>query len=201
MNAVLRLPIAGLLLLCMISAAPPADAHRLRAAITTVLFNDHSSRIEVMHRFYLHDAEHALTELIGRGADLFDSIEDRQRFAVYVHERFSLGYFADGVPAGGAFADGVPAGGGVTDTPSGEQNTDGERLLALQLIGAEIEDDSLWVYEAIAYPEEPIAGLLVSQRALLDIWPDQVNTVNVERAGRVSTLTFRADTPALSTSF
>ncbi len=67
-----------------------ADAHRLRAALTTVLLNEHSARIEVMHRFYVHDAEQVVAEIIGAGADVLDSAEDRLRFGVYVHERFSL---------------------------------------------------------------------------------------------------------------
>jgi len=183
-RSAMRSLITAVLVLCTTSAAIPADAHRLRAAITTLLFNDHSGRIEVMHRFYLHDAEHALTELMGRGADLFDSVEDRQRFAVYVHERFALGVF-DG-----------------TDTLTGEaEPDDSAQPLTLRLVGAEIEDDSLWVYEAVALPDTPISGLQVSQRALQDIWPEQVNTVNIERDGRVSTLTFRADTPTQSIRF
>ncbi|MCB1685575.1 MAG: DUF6702 family protein [Pseudomonadales bacterium] len=180
----LRSLIAVALVLCTTFAATTADAHRLRVAITTLLFNDHSGRIEVMHRFYLHDAEHALTELMGRGADLFDSVEDRQRFAVYVHERFELGVLDD------------------SDTLNGNKSPDENvRPLPLRLIGAEIEDDSLWVYQAIALPATPISGLQVSQRALQDIWPDQVNTVNIERKGRISTLTFRADTPTQSIRF
>lgn len=180
----MRLLIAALLVACAVAAAVPTDAHRLRAAITTVLFNDRSGRIEVMHRFYLHDAEHALTELMGRGADLFDSVEDRQRFAVYVHERFTLGVLDD-----------------TGTAPGSEEPEQGARMLALQLVGAEIEDDSLWVYEAIAVPDLPMSGLQVSHRALQDIWPDQVNTVNVERNGKTSTLTFRFDSPTQSLRF
>lgn len=140
-----------------------AHAHQMRVAMTTVLFNDRTERLEVMHRFFLHDAEHVVTDLAGRGADLFASAEDRQRFAVYVHERFTL---AEG--EGGK--------------------------LPLALIGSEIEGDSLWVYQAANYPARPLTGLTVDQRALCDVWPDQVDTVNVERAGRVHTLTFRAGT-------
>lgn len=145
-------------------AAVSAYAHRLHAAITTVLFNDRTHRIEVMHRFNLHDAEHAATELFGRGADLLESGEDRQRFAIYVHERFSLGM------------------------PGGQR-------LPMPLIGSEIEGDTLWIYQAHAYPAEPLTGLIVAHSALQDIWPDQVNTVNLEQGGRVSTLTFRSGDP------
>ena len=156
------------LLLC--TAASPTHAHRMHASITTVLFNDRTERIEVMHRFYLHDAEHAAGELFGRPADLFDSTEDRQRFAIHVHEGFSLR--------------------SPEDAP-----------LSLQLVGSEIEGDSLWIYQAHAYPDIPLTGLTVSQPALQDIWPDQVNTVNVERHGTTATLTFRSGDPPRTVVF
>jgi len=71
--------------------AGAACAHQMRAAISTVLFNPRSGNIEVMHRFYSHDAEHALELLTGAPADLVDKARDRLKFAVYVHEQFTLG--------------------------------------------------------------------------------------------------------------
>lgn len=68
----------------------PAAAHQLKAAITTALFNPRSGDIEVMHRFYSHDAEHALGAITGAAADLVDSERDRLKFAVYVHDHFAL---------------------------------------------------------------------------------------------------------------
>lgn len=71
-------------------AAEPATAHQLKVAITTALFNPRSGDIEVMHRFYRHDAEHALGVITGAGADIVDSERDRLKFAVYVHDHFAL---------------------------------------------------------------------------------------------------------------
>ena len=148
-----------------------ADAHRLKNAFTTVLFNDRSGRLEVMHQFYLHDAEQVATEIVGpltgAGANLFERAEDRQRFAIYVHERFSL------------------------------FDQDGEQL-PLTLRGAEIDGEFLWVYQAMRLPEPPLDALVMEHRALRDLWPDQVNTVNVEGAGPIRTLTFRDAVSRLS---
>lgn len=69
---------------------PESAAHQLRAAITTVLFNPRTGNIEVMHRFYSHDAEHALALITGETADLLDDAGDRMDFARYVHQRFEL---------------------------------------------------------------------------------------------------------------
>jgi hypothetical protein len=137
-----------------------ASAHRLHAAMTTVLFNDRTERIEIMHRFYLHDAEQLATEIAGSGANLMDDPEDRQRFGIYVHERFEL-YAPDG------------------------------SRLPVTLRGTEVDGDFLWVYQAMRYPSPQLNRLAISHLALRDLWPDQVNSVNIERDGRVQTLTFR----------
>ena len=158
-------------LLVAVCTSYTAEAHRLKNAFTTVLFNERSGRLEVMHQFYLHDAEQVATEIVGpltgTGANLFESAEDRQRFAIYVHERFSLFDAA------------------------------GNRL-PLTLRGAEIDGDFLWVYQAMALPQPPVAALSVEHRALRDLWPDQVNTVNVEGRGPIRTLTFRETVSRLS---
>lgn len=65
-------------------------AHQQKEAVTTVLFNARTGNIEVMHRFLLHDAEHAVREIFGQSADLLGSAEDRGRFEDYVHQRFSI---------------------------------------------------------------------------------------------------------------
>lgn len=87
------LPIAAAIVLS--SLAAPLQAHQMRAAMTTVLFNERTERIEIMHRFFLHDAEQAVSQIIGRGADLVGTVDDRQRFSIYVHERFEI-YTLDG---------------------------------------------------------------------------------------------------------
>ena len=66
-------PLAFLLtFLLTIVPTEDASAHRLHAAMTTVLFNDRTERIEIMHRFYLNVAEQLATEIAGSGANLMD---------------------------------------------------------------------------------------------------------------------------------
>lgn len=77
-------------LLALLMAAVNTGAHQQKESITQVLFNERTGNIEVMHRFILHDAEHAVEGLFGKGADLLGNASDRQRFADYVHTRFSL---------------------------------------------------------------------------------------------------------------
>ncbi len=135
-------------------------AHQAKEAVTQVLFNERTGNIEVMHRFLLHDAEHALRRVKGINADLMRSEESRQAFADYAHANFSL------------------------------RDQDGE-LLALRSVGHEIEGKFLWVY-AEAPARSDITALEISHGALRDIWPDQVNLVNVDRGGQSESALFAA---------
>ncbi|MEM7762671.1 MAG: DUF6702 family protein [Pseudomonadota bacterium] len=73
-----------------LSLAAGAVAHQGKEAVTRVLFNPRTGNIEVMHRFLIHDAEHAVREIFGADADLLGSESSRAQFAEYVGQRFRL---------------------------------------------------------------------------------------------------------------
>ena len=79
-------------ILCLVTlllvTANAAFAHQQKAAETTVLFNKNSKRLEVMHRFYLHDTEHAVKALLDKKADIIKSNKTQQQFADYVAKQF-----------------------------------------------------------------------------------------------------------------
>lgn len=81
---------ALLVLLAWTGLTGAALAHQQQAALTRVLFNPRSGNMEVMHRFLVHDAEHAVRQLLDPKADLIASAEAREQFAAYVLERFTL---------------------------------------------------------------------------------------------------------------
>jgi len=68
----------------------PSDAHQLRTAITKVLFNKNTGNLEVMHRFFIHDTEHAVQLLFDKNADIRNSADTRELFANYVAQRFAI---------------------------------------------------------------------------------------------------------------
>ncbi|MDT8427150.1 MAG: hypothetical protein RQ757_00115 [Pseudomonadales bacterium] len=68
----------------------PVHAHQQKLAITRLVFNERSGSLEVMHRFYLHDAEHAVRQLFDTTADILATEETRVRFGHYVSELFQL---------------------------------------------------------------------------------------------------------------
>ena len=86
------------------------SAHQLKTASTSVLFSERSGLIEVSHRFYLHDAEHAVKQLFDKNADIREKPSTQAQFAAYVEQHFglqtsnqepvqltSVGYEVDGV--------------------------------------------------------------------------------------------------------
>ena len=149
--------------------AGTAQAHQIKAAITTVLFNPRTENIEVMHRFNLHDAEPAVKALFDKHADIMDDAKTQQDFADYVSKHFAL-LNSEEVP------------------------------LALTQVGFEVEGKHFWVYQETAQPPE-IEGLKIRHDALRDLWPSQVNTINVEGNGPLKTLTFTDNVTLLEVSF
>lgn len=156
-------------LLAILLLALPTAAHQQKESITRVLFNPRTGNIEVMHRFLLHDAEHASRELLGESADLIGNPADRDRFEDYVHQRFSL-----------ADQDGAP--------------------IALTPVGNEIENRFLWIYAEAPVPEG-LTALTLSHDALRDLWPDQVNLVNIERDRDIQSALFDGGSDELTIRF
>lgn len=161
------------LLLVLFLVLPLASAHQQKTAVTRVLFNPNTNNIEVMHRFFVHDAEHAATLIFGERQTLVESPESRQLFSSYVMNRFAIAI---------TLADG-----------SVEQ-------LPLQYVGEEIDGQFMWVYQEIAV-REGIDTMSIINVALRDVWPDQSNLVNIERDGEVYSLTFQGNDEQLSIDF
>jgi len=150
--------ICQIVLIMTILMAVPASSHQLQAAISSVTFIPRNNTIEVIHRFYSHDAEHALSLLTGHHVDILQDKEAQHAFGRYVSEHFQL---------------------------SGQDGTE----LPLSLVGVELEGDFIWVYQETPIPGQ-LSELSISNSALLDVTPGQVNTVNVECGGELDTLVF-----------
>ena len=137
-------------------------AHEQKTAVTRILFNESTGNIEVMHRFFMHDAEHAAGVVFGEAQNLMESADSRKFFSNYVINRFA-----------------------IAAEDSGGETT----LLNLEYVGEEIEGQFLWVYQE-AKQLKDLSALFVVHVALRDIWPDQANLVNVEKDGQIYSLSF-----------
>lgn len=80
-----------LLAVCLIVAST-AHTHQMKTAITRVLYNERTGNIELMHRFYVHDAEHALGKASAKPVYLLENAEAQKQFADYVTRHFVLGF-------------------------------------------------------------------------------------------------------------
>ncbi len=144
-------PIVAVVLLLVTVAA---NAHQQKESVTRILFNARTGSIEVMHRFLVHDAEHAVKKMFGTEADILGSDASRERFATYVHEQFRL-------------------------------RDDAGNDIALTPVGHEIDGRFVWVY-AEAPARDDLTSLTLVHDALRELWPDQVNLVNIDREGQTT---------------
>jgi len=156
------MPVLTLLALLCCLVPSLSAAHQQKTAVTRILFNDSTGNIEVMHRFFIHDAEHAAGVVFGESQNLMESAESRKLFSNYVMNRFSVA---------------------VEDSQGGTMD------LNLDYVGEEIDGQFLWVYQETEQLQD-ISALLVVHIALRDVWPDQANLVNVQRDGQIHSLSF-----------
>lgn len=139
-----------ILMVCVF--ATNAEAHQQKEAYSTVLFNKRTDNIEVSHRFYIHDAEHALARILNKHTDIMSNTETQQEFANYIQAQFRLA------------------------------NQDKE-LLELGSVGYEVEGKFFWVYQEIKNPNS-ISAVYLKMTALQEVWPGQINHINVEHEGK-----------------
>lgn len=173
-SSALAMPLLTLLIIALPWLVPgSAQAHQQKAAVTRVLFNTNSGNLEVMHRFLLHDAEHAVQQLFDPAADILGSEVSREQFAGYVTERFAL----------------LDANGSTLPLRYVGQEIDGGFLWVYQ-------EKALSTAEFAAMTE-----LSVVHNALRDIWPEQNNLVNIELGDSLQTLNFNGSIEWLRVSF
>ena len=160
----------GLLLVCSALLISDSFAHQQKYAVTRVLFNPSTNNIEVMHRFFVHDAEHAASLIFGERQTLLESADSRQLFSSYVMNRFSI--------------DATYADGSATE-------------LELEYVGEELDGQFMWVYQEIPQTDNIVAMTIVNL-SLRDVWPDQMNLVNIEKGDAIYSLEFAENTEVLT---
>ncbi len=150
--------------------APLAQADRQPLGLTTIKRSPTSGAVEIIHRLHNLDAELGLNVVLGERVVSLDTLEGRARFALYVESRFTV----------------ATTDGGAVGAP-----------LALELIGAELDGQYILVYQEFTgdFP----GSVAIRNDVLRDVFPEQVNQVNIAVDGDVRTLTFRDDDGWLTT--
>lgn len=154
-------------------ASSPSYAHQQKTAVTRLLFNSNTGSLEIMHRLFLHDAEHAANVVFGAKQDIIQSADSRALFGSYVVNRFAVAF---------------------------DDNASLQELAPIYL-GEEIDGQYLWVYQEVPdFATRHIGKALqlrIINSVLRDVWPDQSNLVNVERGGKIESITFSVGADSL----
>lgn len=138
-----------------------ASAHRMPGSLSTIKTNAETGIIEIIHRLHIHDAELGMVVLTGERQLTLEQLAGRARLALYVEEQFSIAPVVDGQI--------------------------GQRL-PLELIGAELDGDFVLVYQQ--YAGDLPADIAVRDAILSDVFPGQINHVNVATGDEIRSLTF-----------
>ena len=137
-----------------------ALAHQQQETYTNVSFNQRSAMLEVQHRFYLHDAEHAAKRLLDKNSDLMSDPVSREAFAYYAIAKFAL-------------------------------QDETKQALPLNYVGTELDGKYLWVYQETPITDK-MQDLWIKMSSLQEIWPLQINHINLEKDKKVTSVRLHA---------
>ena len=157
-----RCSFASLLATLLLCSAIPSLADRQPGSLSTVKRSLSTGNVEVIHRLHNHDAELGIMAALNDRSLSLEQMLGRAQLALYIEERFILANVVDGEI-------GAP--------------------LDLQLIGAELDGEYVLVYQEFigSLPTE----LAVRNDILRDVFPEQINHVNIALEGDVRSLTFK----------
>jgi len=139
-----------------------AYADRQPGSLSTIKVGASSGNIEIIHRLHSHDAELGIMTVMNDLSLSIDHLEGQAQLALYVETRFAV----------------AAVDGDVIGAP-----------LALDLIGAEVDGDYVLVYQEFAGALPP--NVAVRNDILRDVFPEQVNHVNIAVNQSVHSLTFK----------
>lgn len=80
----------GVFAIILLALSLTVDGHQQKSAVTAIVYNEVVENLEISHRFYIHDAEHAVLTLLSKDADLLGSTNTQQQFGAYVESQFGL---------------------------------------------------------------------------------------------------------------
>ncbi|MCH6255972.1 hypothetical protein MLD52_05390 [Puniceicoccaceae bacterium K14] len=123
----------------------PLYAHRQPEALTTIEYNQGTESTEIVHRLHAHDAEQVLLSLQSEKSSALDTLEGRALVALHVEKCFQIA------------------------------NVENGTVMLIKLLGAELEDDTLYVYQE--YDGVLPGDLKLRNDIFREYLPGQVNTV------------------------
>ena len=144
--------------------AAASHADRQPGSLSTVKFNTVSGNVEIIHRLHNHDAELGIMTVLDDRTLTLDELIGQAQLALYVEQRFNI----------------ATVNGDAVGAP-----------LDLELVGAEPDGEFVLIYQELKGPLP--TRIAVRDDILRDVFPEQVNQVNIAAAGKVRSLVFRGD--------
>jgi hypothetical protein len=148
----------------MLFIAALSSADHKPGSLSTIKTGRESGSVEIIHRLHNHDAELGVIAALHDNSVTLDKLIGRAQLALYVEERFIVA--------------------SVSETGVGAP-------LDLELIGAELDGEFILVYQE--FNGELPSQIAVRDDILRDVFPDQVNQVNIATGGDVHSLVFSGD--------
>ena len=143
-----------------------AFAHRQHHVWTESERNPNTGLIDISHRFHIQDGLHILQDKGPDAAALpIESVEALAHLALYVDQHFALW-----------------------------PRCDSTKIRSLELIGAGIDDDFIYVYQEVDLAGQ-IHELSFSNTMLQDIEPYAASFININSAAGQYTYQFSSDSP------
>ena len=143
-----------------------AFAHRQHHVWTEIERNPNTGLIEISHRFHIQDGLHILQDKGPEAAALpIESVEALAHLALYVDQHFALW-----------------------------PRCDSTKIRSLELIGAGIDDDFVYVYQEVDLAGQ-LHELSFSNTMLQDIEPYAASFININSAAGQYTYQFSSDSP------
>ncbi|WP_138379074.1 DUF6702 family protein [Luteithermobacter gelatinilyticus] len=149
-------------LVMMVGVAEISGAHRFYAAFTQIDLHPERGVIQITHRLFTHDVEDLIRQRLDREKGPGAELLDQDI------DDFLRQYI------GGSFA--------LYDETG--------VAVPLTWVGHEFNIDDIYVYQEAPLPDG-LSRLGVIHKLFMDVFADQKNTVNIERAGEVQTRIFR----------
>lgn len=143
-----------------------AFAHRQHHVWTEIERNPNTGLIEISHRFHIQDGLHILQNKGPDAAALpIESVEALAHLALYVDQHFALW-----------------------------PRCDSTKIRSLELIGAGIDDDFIYVYQEVDLAGQ-LHELSFGNTMLQDIEPYAASFININSAAGQYTYQFTSDSP------
>ena len=158
--------------------SPLAAAHRQHISWTAVEWNQETQNLEVVHRIHEHDAQLLLARQSNTPVDL-TRLQDRALLAIYVEDHFNL-LISDNTTS--------------TTTSTTTLTTSSSKVL--KLLGADLEDSYILVFQELKL-DQPPTSMTLHASLLMDLFPDQINMINIKVNEPVTTLKFQLNDEAV----